>query len=120
MQLDKLDQTSLDGQSRPVPLSGVKTWSVPTNDGSGNPLPTRFHLLRFSDKRDKEQYLIRSPQRRLDITAFGSRYKSIYGNRHLTVGGKRRDGSTAGDYLRPRVKDCHLHIGASNEEIARR
>ena len=72
-QLDKLSKLPSTA-SRDLPLSGIKTWSVPTNDGSGNPLPTRFHLLRFSDKRDKEQYLIRS-QRRLDITAFGSRYK---------------------------------------------
>ena len=68
-QLDKLSKLPSTA-SRDLPLSGIKTWSVPTNDGSGNPLPTRFRLLRFSDKRDKEQYLIRS-QRRLDITALG-------------------------------------------------
>ena len=109
-QLDKLSKLPSTA-SRDLPLSGIKTWSVPTNDGSGNPLPTRFHLLRFSDKRDKEQYLIRS-QRRLDITAFGSRYELIYGNRHLTVGGKRKDGTTAGDYLAHIFKNYDLHIGA--------
>ena len=45
------------------PLSGIKTFSIPTTDGGGNPLPVQFHLLRFNDKRDKEQYLIRSQRR---------------------------------------------------------
>ena len=67
-QLDKL--TDLPKTAAfDLPLSGIKTASIPTTDGGGKPLPTRFHLLRFSDKRGKEQYLIRS-QHRLDITAF--------------------------------------------------
>jgi uncharacterized protein involved in type VI secretion and phage assembly len=110
-QLDKI--TKLPSTvSRDLPLSGIKTWSVPTNDAGGNPLPTRFHLLRFSDKRDKEQYLIRS-QRRLDITAFGSRYESIHGNRHLTVGGKwtKPTPGIAGDYMTHVFRDYHLHVG---------
>ncbi len=93
-------------------LSGIKTWSIPTTDGSGNPLPTRFHLLRFSDKRGKEQYLIRS-QHRLDITAFEKRYESIHSDRHLTVGGTWTQPSPgiAGDYIAHVFRDYHLHVG---------
>ena len=93
-------------------LSGIKTWSIPTTDGSGNPLPTRFHLLRFSDKRGKEQYLIRS-QHRLDITAFEKRYESIHSDRHLTVGGKWTQPSPgiAGDYIAHVFRDYYLHVG---------
>lgn len=95
-----------------LPLSGIKTWSIPTTDGSGNPLPARFHLLRFSDKRNHEQYLIRS-QHRLDITAFQKRYESIHSDRHLTVGGKWTNPSPgiAGDYIAHVFKDYHLHVG---------
>ncbi|HEV8678707.1 MAG TPA: contractile injection system protein, VgrG/Pvc8 family, partial [Stellaceae bacterium] len=94
-------------------LSGIKTWSIPTTDGSGNPLPARFHLLRFSDKRDHEQYLIRS-QHRLDITAFHKRYESIHNDRHMTVGGKWTNpapGGIVGDYIAHVFKDYHLHVG---------
>ena len=96
-----------------LPLSGLKTWSIPTTDSSGNPLPARFHLLRFSDKRNHEQYLIRS-QHRLDITAFHKRYESIHNDRHMTVGGKWTNpapGGIVGDYIAHVFKDYHLHVG---------
>jgi hypothetical protein len=67
-------------------------------------------LLRFSDKRDKEQYLIRS-QGRLDITAYQSRYETIGSNRHLTVGGKKPDKSIWGDYYGKVYRHYHLHVG---------
>lgn len=95
------------------PLSGIKTFSIPTTDSSGNPLPVRFHLLRFSDQRDKEQYLIRS-QRRLDITALERRYESISSDRHLTVGGKKLTPppkEIGGEYIAKVFKHYHLHVG---------
>jgi type VI secretion system secreted protein VgrG len=95
-----------------TPLSGIKTFSIPTTDKSGNPLPTRFHLLRFSDKRGKEQYLIRS-QHRLDITAFGTRYETIGGDRHLSVGGKwtKPTPGITGDYITHIFRHYNLHVG---------
>jgi uncharacterized protein involved in type VI secretion and phage assembly len=95
-----------------LPLSGIKTWSIPTTDGSGNPLSARFNLLRFSDKRDHEQYLIRA-QHRLDITAFQKRYETIHSDRHLTVGGKwtKPSPGIAGDYIAHVFHDYHLHVG---------
>ena len=110
-QLDKL--TDLPKTAAfDLPLSGIKTASIPTTDGGGKPLPTRFHLLRFSDKRGKEQYLIRS-QHRLDITAFNSRFETIHVDRHLTVGGKQTDPSPAivGDYIAKISRHYHLHVG---------
>ena len=107
LELSKLPDTA----ATDPPLSGIKTFSIPTTDGSGNPLPVRFHLLRFSDKRDEEQYLIRS-QRRLDITAFERRYESIHSDRHLTVGGKdEKTNQVIGDYIAHVFKDYHLHVG---------
>jgi uncharacterized protein involved in type VI secretion and phage assembly len=110
-QIDKLSKLPATA-SFDQPLSGIKTWSIPTTDGSGKPLPTRFHLLRFSDKRGKEQYLIRS-QHRLDITAFEKRYESIHSDRHLTVGGKwdKPSPGIAGDYIAHVFRDYHLHVG---------
>jgi uncharacterized protein involved in type VI secretion and phage assembly len=96
-----------------LPLSGIKTMSVPTTDSNGVPLKPRFHLLRFSDKREHEQFLIRS-QRRLDITALQTRYESIGADRHLTVGGKDPDAEPpqiGGDYIAHVFGDYHLHVG---------
>jgi uncharacterized protein involved in type VI secretion and phage assembly len=95
-------------------LSGIKTFSIPTTDGDGKELPKRFHLLRFSDKRDHEQYLIRS-QHRLDITAFDKRFESIGSDRHLTVGGKTPPPpgppTIGGTYFAKIFKHYHLHVG---------
>ena len=93
-------------------LSGVKTWSIPTTKADGSAEDTRFQLLRFSDKRDHEQYLIRA-QHRLDITAFDKRYESIHSDRHLTVGGKRTSAppGIAGDYIAHVFRHYHLHVG---------
>ncbi len=108
------DLTDLPNTARPdLPLSGIKTWSIPTTDGDGKALPTRFHLLRFSDKRNAEQYLIRS-QHRLDITAFDKRYESIGSDRHLTVGGKKTDPpppEIGGDYIGKIFRHYYLHVG---------
>ena len=108
-QLNKLTDLPNTVKSDP-PLSGIKTWSIPTTDGDGKPQPTRFQLLRFSDKRDKEQYLIRS-QGRLDITAYQSRYETIGSNRHLTVGGNKPGEAVWGDYYGKVYRHYHLHVG---------
>jgi type VI secretion system secreted protein VgrG len=107
-QLNKLTDLPNTVTSNP-PLSGIKTWSIPTTDGGGTPLPTRFQLLRFSDKRDSEQFLIRA-QHRIDITAFDKRYESIGSDRHLTVGGKK-DGEIGGDYIAKVYRHYYLHVG---------
>jgi type VI secretion system secreted protein VgrG len=101
-------------KSNPL-LSGIKTQSIPTTgkQADGSPLKPRFHLLRFYDKRNHEQYLIRS-QHRLDITAFAKRFESIGSDRHLTVGGKDLDSEPpqiAGDYIAHVFRDYHLHVG---------
>jgi len=107
LELSKLPNTA----TTDPPLSGIKTFSIPTTDSDGKPLPVKFHLLRFDDTRDKEQYLIRS-QRRLDITALERRYESISSDRHLTVGGKDEKTHTiAGDYIAKVFEDYHLHVG---------
>jgi uncharacterized protein involved in type VI secretion and phage assembly len=96
-----------------LPLSGIKTMSIPATDNDGKSLKPRFHLLRFSDKREHEQFLIRS-QHRLDVTALQTRYESIGLDRHLTVGGKDPDATPpqiGGDYIAHVFQDYHLHIG---------
>src|SRR6266851_1434145 len=98
-----------------LPLSGIKTRSIPTSgkEKDGSSSKPRFHLLRFYDKRDHEQYLIRS-QHRLDITAFDKRFESIGSDRHLTVGGKKLDPppkEIAGDYIAKILRHYHLHVG---------
>jgi len=101
------------------PHSGIKTFSIPTTDGDGKPLPKRFHLLRFDDTRDKEQYLVRS-QRRLDITALQKRFESISSDRHLTVGGKKitpPPKEIGGDYIAKVFRHYHLHVGDPDPEL---
>jgi uncharacterized protein involved in type VI secretion and phage assembly len=94
-----------------LPYTGLKTSSMPTYNGRGDQLPVRYHLLRFNDTRDKEQYLIRS-QRRLDITALERRYESISSDRHLTVGGMDVPKHTiGGDYIAKVFRHYHLHVG---------
>jgi uncharacterized protein involved in type VI secretion and phage assembly len=109
LELSKLPNTT----AADPPLSGIKTYSIPSTDSDGKMLSTRFHLLRFSDKRDHEQYLIRS-QRRLDITALERRYESISSDRHLTVGGKKitpPPKEIGGDYIAKVFRHYHLHVG---------
>jgi uncharacterized protein involved in type VI secretion and phage assembly len=87
--------------------SGIKTRSTPQTQGSLK----RFHLLRFDDTANKEQLIVRS-QQRLDITAFGSRYETIAGNRNLTVGWiDTKHQVVGGNYIAKVYQDYHLHIG---------
>ncbi len=86
--------------------SGIKTRSVPQpKSGRG------FHMLRFDDTGGSEQLLLRS-QGRLDITALGSRFESIGGDRHLTVGGIDTVHQVVGGNYKAKVfQDYTLHVG---------
>jgi uncharacterized protein involved in type VI secretion and phage assembly len=63
-----------------VTLSGLHTHSTPKPKGS----PNRYHLLRFDDRYNDEQLLMRS-QGRLDVTAKCSHFETTEGNRHVLV-----------------------------------
>jgi uncharacterized protein involved in type VI secretion and phage assembly len=96
-----------------LPLSGIRTRSTPPQvDKYGNVTgKARFHLLRFDDTINKEQYLLRS-QGRLDISASNHRYESIDCDRNLIVGGKCDDPrSIGGDYVAKVYEHYHLHVG---------
>jgi uncharacterized protein involved in type VI secretion and phage assembly len=88
--------------------SGIKTRSTPP---TGPDTPNGFHMLRFDDKAGKEQLLMRS-QGRLDVTALGTRYETIGGDRNLTVGWIDTEHSkVGGNYVAKVYQDYHLHIG---------
>jgi uncharacterized protein involved in type VI secretion and phage assembly len=103
-----------DYMSKPQPptssgftRSGIKTCTL----RNGEEVNSRFHLLRFDDDDSHEQVLLRS-QGRLDVTAFGNRYESIHGDRHLTVGGKDpQTGQVSGDSFNKIFHDYNMHIG---------
>lgn len=59
-------------------LTYIKTRTSP-DDGKG------FNELRFEDKQGKEQVFVRS-QKRMDVRARGSYYKTVGGNRHEIIG----------------------------------
>jgi uncharacterized protein involved in type VI secretion and phage assembly len=109
------DTTSIDDMQSLRKLQGTKDWNYSGIKTRSMPLKAtekdRFHLLRFDDTKDKEQYLIRS-QRRLDITALERRYESISSDRHLTVGGvDPKTHTVAGNYFAKAFKDYNLHVG---------
>jgi type VI secretion system secreted protein VgrG len=109
------DTTSIDDMQSLRKLQGTKDWNYSGVKTRSMPLKVtdkdRFHLLRFDDTKDKEQYLIRS-QRRLDITALEKRYESISSDRHLTVGGvDQKTHTIGGNYITKIFKDYNLHVG---------
>lgn len=62
--------------------SGIRTKTTPRKpEGQSG-----FHMMRLDDKQGEEQFLIRS-ERRMDQTAFGSRFDTTRGNLHVLVGG---------------------------------
>jgi type VI secretion system secreted protein VgrG len=69
-------------------LSYIKTRTSP-DDGKG------FNELRFEDKAGKEQVFVRS-QKRMDVRARGSYYKTVGGNRHEIIG-VRHDNQPGGN-----------------------
>jgi uncharacterized protein involved in type VI secretion and phage assembly len=86
--------------------SGIKTRSVPQpKSGRG------FHMLRFDDTGGSEQLLLRS-QNRLDVTALGSRFESVGGDRNLTVGGiDHKHQVVNGNYISKIFQDYTLRVG---------
>lgn len=66
--------------------SGIRTKTTPRKpEGQSG-----FHMLRLEDKQGEEQFLIRS-ERRMDQTAFGSRFDTTHGNLNVLVGGGRQE-----------------------------
>jgi uncharacterized protein involved in type VI secretion and phage assembly len=86
--------------------SGIKTRSVPQpKSGRG------FHMLRFDDTGGSEQLLLRS-QGRLDVTALGTKFETIGGDRNLTVGGiDHKHQVVGGNYVAKVFQDYTLHVG---------
>jgi uncharacterized protein involved in type VI secretion and phage assembly len=86
--------------------SGIKTRSVPQpKSGRG------FHMLRFDDTGGSEQLLLRS-QGRLDVTALGTRYETVIGDRNLTVGWiDTKNEVVGGNYISKIFQDYTLHVG---------
>jgi type VI secretion system secreted protein VgrG len=96
-----------------ITLSGIETRSTPKPDKGQE----RYHLLRFDDKYNDEQLLLRS-QGRLDVTAKCSHYDTTEGNRHVLVsGGKNADGKPVGGSAFTTVGgEYDEHIGKSRYE----
>ena len=94
-------------------FTGIKTASTP-DKGNGKP---RFHLTRFDDTMNCEQYLIRS-QGRLDVTAFAHSFETTYGNKHVrVVQGTDKDGKKFGGSEFTTVGgEYDLHIGDARYE----
>jgi uncharacterized protein involved in type VI secretion and phage assembly len=112
---DQSDETKIENMESLRKLHGSSNWNYSGIKTRSMPLKKedkdRFHLLRFDDTKDKEQYLIRS-QRRLDITALEKRYESISSDRHLTVGGiDPKTHMVGGTYFAKIFKDYNLHVG---------
>jgi uncharacterized protein involved in type VI secretion and phage assembly len=95
-------------------FTGIKTSSIPDQGAQAKP---RFHLTRFDDTLNCEQYLIRS-QGRLDVTAFAHSFETTQGNKHVrVVPGKDKDGKTFGGSEFITVGgEYDLHIGGARYE----
>jgi|HubBroStandDraft_6_1064221.scaffolds.fasta_scaffold127139_1 hypothetical protein len=77
----------------------------------------RYHLTRFDDCYECEQYLIRS-QGRLDVTAFNSSYETTYGNKHTYVvkGKIPPNKDVNGNMFTTVDQEYDLHVGANRIE----
>jgi uncharacterized protein involved in type VI secretion and phage assembly len=95
-------------------FTGLKTSSTPKPSPSAK---DRYHLTRFDDTFNCEQYLIRS-QGRLDVTAFAHSFETTYGNRHVkVVPGKDKDGKSFGGAAFTTVGgEYDLHVGDNRYE----
>jgi uncharacterized protein involved in type VI secretion and phage assembly len=91
-------------------FTGLKTNSTPSSNGE-----PRYHLTRYDDTLNCEQYLIRS-QGRLDVTAFAHSFETTKGNRHVkVVEGKDKDGKTFGGSAFTTIGgEYDLHVGGSH------
>jgi uncharacterized protein involved in type VI secretion and phage assembly len=94
-------------------FNGIKTSSIPVpEDGK-----QRYHLVRYDDTYNCEQYLLRS-QGRLDVTAFAHSFETTYGNKHNTaVPGTDSKGNKFGGNMFTTVGgEYDLHIGGCRYE----
>jgi uncharacterized protein involved in type VI secretion and phage assembly len=101
-------------------FNGLKTCSTPTPKGE-----PRYHLTRYDDTLNCEQYLIRS-QGRLDVTAFAHSFETTKGNRHVKVeeGHDKDKKPFGGSAFTTVAGEYDLHVGGSrytgidkNEEL---
>ncbi|MEO3472980.1 contractile injection system protein, VgrG/Pvc8 family [Roseomonas sp. CAU 1739] len=93
--------------------SGIRTKSTPRKpEGQSG-----FHMMRLDDKQGEEQFLIRS-ERRMDQTAFGSRFDSTRGDLHVLVGGAREEGKPppGGSIFTTAGGEYDLHVGKDQFE----
>ena len=93
--------------------SGIRTKTTPRKpEGQSG-----FHMMRLDDKQGEEQYLIRS-ERRMDQTAFGSRFDSTRGDLHVLVGGAREEGKPppGGSIFTTAGGEYDLHVGKDQFE----
>jgi uncharacterized protein involved in type VI secretion and phage assembly len=85
-------KTLFEAAGQTVTMSGIHTHSTPKPESGQD----RYHLLRFDDRYNDEQLLMRS-QGRLDVTAKCSHYETTEGNRHVLVqAGTDADGKKIG------------------------
>jgi uncharacterized protein involved in type VI secretion and phage assembly len=92
-------------------FTGIKTSSTPNPAPNGD---ARYHLTRFDDTLNCEQYLIRS-QGRLDVTAFAHSFETTKGNRHVkVVEGHDKDKKPFGGSAFTTIGgEYDLHVGGS-------
>jgi uncharacterized protein involved in type VI secretion and phage assembly len=97
-------------------FTGLKTRSLPKPNKDAT---ERYHLVRFDDAYNCEQYLIRA-QGRLDVTAFAHSFETTHGNRHVkVVQGKDNEGKTFGGSSFATVGgEYDLHVGGNRYEAS--
>ena len=108
----------IDDWANPVPstnfrFNGLKTASTPNSNGG----KSRYHLMRFDDTYNCEQYLLRS-QGRLDVTAYAHSFETTYGNKNVrAVKGTDKDGKPFGGNMYTTVdQEYDLHVGSNRYE----
>ena len=96
--------------------SGIRTKTTPRKpEGQSG-----FHMMRLEDKQGEEQFLIRS-ERRMDQTAFGSRFDTTHGNLNVLVGGgKQEEGKPppGGAIATTAGATWDLHVGKERYETS--
>lgn len=94
--------------------SGIRTKTTPRKpEGQSG-----FHMLRLEDKQGEEQFLIRS-ERRMDQTAFGSRFDTTRGNLHMLIGGGKQEPGKpppGGSFFTTAGGEVDLHVGKDQYE----
>lgn len=100
-------------------FAGLKTRSLKRTK---NDKTERYHLVRYDDTYNCEQYLLRS-QGRLDVTAFMSSFETTYGNKNVRVlKGKLPDGTSVGgapvggNMYTSVEQEYDLHVGSNRYE----